>query len=104
MKSTVTMKDSKVKGSESGIKKKKLRNLGSINVDESQLPEIRDWNVGDEYEFTVKVRQTQIREVDNWEIEEYGLPKGYMMGTFEIISVSNKSTETTEEKTNKYKK
>lgn len=91
MKSTVTIKDIPVKGSESGIKKKKLRNMGSLSIDETQLPDIKNWQVGEEYEVVVKIRQTGVREVDNWEIDEYGIPKGSIKAEFEIMKVSSKN-------------
>ena len=97
MKSTVTIKESKVKGSDVGIKKKKLRHMGSLNLDEMQLPAIKDWQVGEEYELVVKVRQTGTREMDKWETEEYGLPGKYIKGDFEILSASAKSESSEKE-------
>lgn len=95
MKSTVTLKDTPTKGSNVGIKKKKLRHIGSLNLNEMQLPAIKDWQVGEEYEIVVKVRQTAMREVDSWDREEYGLPKGSIKADFEILSASVK-TESSE--------
>lgn len=93
MKSIVTMKESEPKGSNAGIKKKKLRHMGSLNLDEIQLPAIKDWQVGEEYEIVVKVRQTGMREVDSWDVEEYGLPKGSVKADFEILSASTKTED-----------
>lgn len=95
MKSTVTIKEAPIKGSNAGVKKKKLRHMGSLNLDEMQLPAIKDWQVGEEYELVVKVRQTGTREMDKWETEEYGLPEKSIKGDFEILSASAK-TESSE--------
>jgi len=97
--SEVTIKQTKPVGSNVAIKKKEQRHMGNISIDETQLPEIKNWQVGEEYEMIVKVRQTEIREVDNWEKEQYGLPEKGIIGRFEIISASPKS-----EGSNKYKK
>lgn len=104
MKSIVTIKDTKHKGSESGIKTKKARHMGNLSIDETQLPEIKNWKVGEEYEIVVKIRQTAIRESDKWEREEYGLPEKSIIGSFEIVSAKTEAQEEKDETTNKYKK
>lgn len=100
----VSVKKEPIKGSDSGVKKKAIRSMGTISIDESQLPEIKNWQVGEEYEFTVKVRQTEIRESDNWEKEQYGLPDKSVIARFEILSASTEKEEEEKEETNKYKK
>lgn len=91
MKSTVTVKEIKSKGSDVGIKTKAKRHMGSLSLDESQLAAIKDWKVGEEYELTIKVRQTGTREVDSWDMEQYGLSKGAIRSDFEILSASTKT-------------
>lgn len=91
MKSTVEVKKTANKGSESGLKVKAKRHLGSLSLDESQLAAIKDWKVGEEYELLIKVRQTGLREVDSWDIEQHGLTKGMVQGNFEILSASTKT-------------
>jgi hypothetical protein len=87
----VEVKKSSNKGSEVGIKKKRLRHMGNLSIDQTQLPEVKDWQVGEEYEIVVKVRQTAMREADKWQTEEYGLPEKSIIADFEILSASSKS-------------
>jgi len=66
---------------------KRKRHKGSITICSSDLPEIKNWQVGEEYELIVKVKQTALREVDKWEMEEYNDPAGSIKGEFEIQKV-----------------
>ena len=49
----------------------------SFHLDETQLPEIRDWKIGEEYTIQLKVRQTGAREGRSEEV----------MGEFEVLAV-----------------
>lgn len=60
---------------------------GHIVLNSKDNPEVKDWGVGEEYEVTVKVRQTGVREVDEWDKEEYGFKAGDVTADFDIISI-----------------
>lgn len=47
-----------------------------IYIDEKMLPEIKEWEVGNEYDLMVKVRQVALRQEEDRELE----------ATFEILS------------------
>lgn len=70
------------------VRKSKEKPLGSLCIDSVQLPEIKKWKVGEEYEVKVKIKQTSIRVADDWDIREY---KGYTEDTvkadFDIKSI-----------------
>ena len=72
-------------------KKKREYRKGNLKLTSRDNPEIIDWAVGEEYDLTVKVRQTAIREVDEWEIEEYGFKKGDLMAEFDIVSAKGQA-------------
>lgn len=89
----VSIKDVSKDGSKIKVKTKKLRKMGSLSIDEMQLPAVKDWTVGEEYEIVIKVRQTGVREVDSWDIEEYGYKEGDVRAEFEIISARTPDTK-----------
>jgi hypothetical protein len=91
----VEVKKSSNKGSDVGMKTKKPKRLGSLSLDENQLPTIKDWQVGEEYEIIIKVKQTGSRLVDSWDIEQYGYKEGDVKADFDILSASTK-TESSE--------
>ena len=72
------------------IKTKEPKYYGNIQVTTKQLPELKDWEVGEEYDLIVRVRQTGVHEPGRWEIEEEGLNKKDLKGEFTILSVSAK--------------
>lgn len=49
----------------------------SIHLNQKQLPEIKDWEVGKNYEIALKVRQTSKREDDDKKIS----------GSFDIVGI-----------------
>ncbi len=50
---------------------------GILSIPSTDLPEIKDWTVGDSYDLIVSVKQTGIRQ----------MPNGEIMGTFEVQKV-----------------
>jgi hypothetical protein len=62
---------------------------GNLTLNSRSNPEIKDWAVGEEYEVTVKVRQKSVREVDEWDKEEYGFKATDVTADFEIVSVES---------------
>ena len=62
----------------------------SVSFTAAELPEIKNWYVGEEYSLILKVRQTGSRLVDT-NITEGGIIKA----DFEILAVSPRSTVST---------
>lgn len=54
----------------------------SIGFSERELPEIKDWKIGETYEITIRIEQTATR------IEDYGSKKGLICSSFRIDAVS----------------
>ena len=64
------------------------KNMGHIRIMSQDLPEIKDWKVGQEYKLEVMVRQTSTSKLDKWQIEEgYGMPED-VEASFDIVEIS----------------
>lgn len=59
----------------------------SLSIDETILPEVKDWSVGKEYELIIKVKQTETR------IEDYGPNKGKITARFNITKIGVTTTK-----------
>ena len=57
-----------------------------VSFSETQLPDIVDWQVGDQYDLLVSVRQVSLEE-RGWDPD-----KGKMEARFEVLSVKPRST------------
>lgn len=62
-------------------------NRPSMTFTEAQLPEIKEWQVGDEYMLCIKAKMTGSREL------EYGDDKGKIGADFKMVQVGVMSTE-----------
>ena len=67
--------------------KEKTKRKERLSLNSLDVPEIKDWPIGDEYEVTVKVKMNSIREVDKWDMDEYGYKKGDVKAEFEVLDV-----------------
>lgn len=70
---------------------KEWDNRPSISFSESQLPEIKKWNVGEKYVLEVTVEMNGIRQ------EDYGEEKGKYVGNFKVTSVKAEEEEEEEQ-------
>ena len=76
----------------------------TISITETELPEIKEWKIGEEYEISIKIKQTGMR------IEDWGKNKGKVVAQFEIIEMESededdeKENEKEEEDSEGYKK
>lgn len=61
--------------------------LPSFRLDDTQLPEIKDWKTGEEYIITVKVKQM------GSEIIEHGNRKGGLCNDFNVIEIKAGSSD-----------
>ncbi len=59
----------------------------TIEISEKDLPEIKKWNVDDEYELEIKVKMIGINE------KNYGPDKGKKAATFRVISIGLEEAE-----------
>lgn len=66
---------------------KKKERLGNLYLSSSQLPEIKNWEVGGEYQVLATVRQTSMREPDRWELEEGKCSPDDVKADFDILSI-----------------
>lgn len=79
------------------------KNLGTLNITSDELPEMKDWKVGETYEVTMKVKMTGMREATQWDMNSMEdtmktppkPPKGMMSGTFEVLTAEPEEKETT---------
>jgi hypothetical protein len=46
---------------------KNVRILPTIRLNDEDLPEIKDWKVGDKYTLVIDVEQTSMRQGNEWE-------------------------------------
>ena len=62
---------------------KEYDNRPHLRFSAGELPEIKTWQVGQEYDLCVRVKQTSSR------ISEMGKDKGKMMADFTVIGVKD---------------
>jgi len=65
----------------------------TLHLDENELPEIKDWKVGEKYQILLDVEQTGLHKGD---MMASG-PKGNFSADFKIIKASMPNEESTEE-------
>jgi len=63
---------------------------GNINICDADIPEVKDWSIGDKVTLTVDVEVSDLRKADMWEQEEYGLKKDSIKAGAEITSIKLK--------------
>lgn len=87
----------KVKGEKYGLcNEKAMKNkriLPTISFTEEDLPEIKDWKVGDKYFLVMEVEQISLRQGSEWQGEEDDKAKE-TRATFKILSVGVNEGET----------
>ena len=69
---------------------KTKRPKGHISICNSDIPEIKDWNIGDKVTLLVEVEVTDLRKADMWEVKEYGLSKDSVKAGADITSIKLK--------------
>lgn len=62
-------------------RKKDFDTRPSIGFDTGELPEVKDWKVGEEYEVILRIKQTGMHEID------FGPMKGKIRGEFTVVGV-----------------
>lgn len=87
--SQITLK--KVKSADEGMTKivRNPEKITSMTLNSSQIPEIKDWEIGNDYILVVKGKMKAKREPDDWELtkENDPLDIGDMIGEFDIFKV-----------------
>lgn len=64
------------------------KDMGHLRIMSQDLPEVKQWQVGQEYKLEVTVRQTSASKLDRWQVEEgYGLPED-IEASFDIVQIS----------------
>jgi len=58
----------KIQGERFGVERPERVHLPTIHFNEKQLPELKHWRVGENYEVALKIRQTSMREGDDKKI------------------------------------
>lgn len=46
---------------------------GNISISSKDIPEIKDWNIGDKVSVMVDIEVSELRKCDKYEVEEYGM-------------------------------
>ena len=59
----------------------------TINLTETEIPEIKDWKIGEEYNLEVTVKMMGTR------ISSYGTDKGKVTSEFKVVSVKSEENE-----------
>ena len=86
-------------------RKPPMPHLGSVS--EKTLPAIKNWKIGKEYEVTLKVKMTGIRQGYDW---EYSLPMGdnsdkrpkLVTADFEVTEIKTEDDKGTKELKDKF--
>jgi hypothetical protein len=82
---------------------KKQRQIGSVNLNSNELPEIKEWGISGTYEITLKVKMKSISEISKWDLDEYSnLSKDDVEARFEILSVKSPKRETAKKEASAY--
>lgn len=66
--------------------------LPSFELDDAQLPEIKDWKTGEEYTITMKVKQKGSRIIG------HGNRKGGLLNDFDVTEVKAGNSDMNNEK------
>lgn len=70
-----------------GKKPKSNRHLGNLNITTADIPNAKDWNIGDKVKVMVEIEVTGIRKPDKWETEDDGVTEKSIMISSEIKTI-----------------
>lgn len=71
-----------------GKSPKSKKHRGTINIDSADVPDAKNWKIGDKVKLTVEVEVTGLRKPDRWEIEEEGMSKDIIKVQSEITTIT----------------
>jgi hypothetical protein len=71
---------------------KTVRDLPSFQITEDDLPEMKDWEVGDEYEIKIKVKMTFLAKGKEWQASQEN-EKEPMRAKFDIVALETKESK-----------
>ena len=74
-------------GPNKGMQVPMPKSMGHINLRSPDAPAIKDWEVGQDYEVTITIRQTSKRKPDRWEIESGKMLPEDVSAEFDIIGI-----------------
>ena len=66
------------------LKEKNRKYLPTLYLDEKQVPDIKDWEVGGEYDIVIRVKQTSKNE-NHLEDEENNLNAGFNIVAYKVL-------------------
>lgn len=86
----ITLKTKVIKieeGENKGMQIPIPQSMGHLSIKSTDVPDIKSWQVGQDYKVEVMIRQTSMRKPDKWEIESGKMMPTDVKAEFDIISI-----------------